>query len=98
MQTVTVSVRLPKTEAEKLTQVARRAGMERSTLLRLAVRRGAQDLLIEEACRAYRAGEATLSRAAEIADLSLREMMLHMRAADLEINYGVDDLAKDLQP
>jgi len=72
--------------------------MERATLLKRAVRRGTQDLLFEEACRAYRAGEATLSRAAEIAELSLREVILRMREADLELNYGVDDLAKDLQP
>ncbi len=98
MQTVTVSMRLPKAEADRLTQVARRTGMERATLLKRAVRRGTQDLLFEEACRAYRAGEATLSRAAEIAELSLREVILRMREADLELNYGVDDLAKDLQP
>jgi len=98
METVTVSMRLPKAEAEKLTQVARRTGMERATLLKRAVRRGTQDLLFEEACRAYRAGEATLSRAAEIAELSLRDMILRMRGGDLELNYGVEDLERDLRP
>ena len=97
MQTVTVSMRLPKAEAEKLRRLAQGAGMERAALLKQAVRRGTQDLLFEQACRAYRRGEATLSRAAEIADLSLREMILRMREADLEIHYGADDLAKDLE-
>ena len=98
MRTVTVSMRLPKAEAEKLAQVAREVGVERATLLKRAVRRGTQDILFEEACRAYRVGEATLSRAAEIAGLGLRDMMRRMREADLELNYAVEDLEKDLRP
>jgi predicted HTH domain antitoxin len=98
MQTVTMSMRLPKAEAEKLAQVARETGVDRSTLLKRAVRRGTRDLLFDEACRAYRADEATLSRAAEIAGLGLRDMILRLRAADLELNYAVEDLEKDLQP
>ena len=53
--------------------------------------------MFERACQAYRDGEATLSRAAEIAGLSLREMMHRMRSANLELNYDVGDLSKDLQ-
>ena len=53
--------------------------------------------MFDRACQAYRDGEATLSRAAEIAGLTLRDMMLKMQSANLELNYGVDDLVKDLQ-
>lgn len=98
MHTVTVSMRLPKAEADRLAQVARDTGMERATFLKQALKRGARDLLFERACRAYRTGEATLSRAAEIAGLGLRDMIRQMRDADLELNYDVEDLAKDLRP
>lgn len=98
MQTVTISMRIPKTEAGRMERLAHHLGMERPTFLKQALKRGAADLVFEGACQAYRDGTATLSRAAEMAGLNLRDMMLRMRDADLEMNYDVSDLRKDLQP
>ncbi len=97
MQTVTVSMRLPRAEVVALEKLAQELGTEKSTLLKRALRRGAQDLKFERACQAYRAHEATLSRAAELAELPLRDMILRLKDADLELNYGAEELAKDLQ-
>jgi len=97
MKTVTVSMRLPASEAERLERAAQGMGVERSTLLRLALRRGAQELLLERACEAYRRGEVTLSRAAEMADLNIREMILKLRDQDVTLSYGPDELTADLQ-
>lgn len=93
----TISMRLPDREVERLEKLAREMGTDRPSFLKRALARGAADLMFERACQAYREGEATLSRAAGMAGLTLREMLLKMRSADLELNYGVDDLAKDLQ-
>ena len=71
-------------------------GVDRSTFLTMAVRRGAQALLLDRACDTYRKGEATLSRAAEMADLSVRSMILGLQHHGLELSYGVNDLAEDL--
>ncbi len=98
MESVTVSMRLSKSEAAKLEQLAREMGIERPTFLKRALRRGAEDLIFERSCDAYRRGEATLSRAAEMAGLNLRDMIVRMRQADLELTYGADDLANDLSP
>ena len=96
MRTVTISMRLPKTEVERLERLAAELGIERPTLLKRALRRGAEDLMFERATQAYRSGEATLSRAADLAGLSLRDMILRLKDAHLELNYGVEDLEKDL--
>jgi len=98
MQAVTISMRLPKSEVGRLVDAARASGMERSTFLKRALRRGAQDLMFEKACDAYRHGEVTLSRAAELAGVGLRDMMLRLRGADLALNYTQEDLEKDLRP
>lgn len=98
MQTVTVSLRLPESEVSQLESTAQALGVDRSTLLRWAVRRGTSALLFERACDAYRRGEVTLSRAAEIAGLSLRDLILRLRDQDLVLNYDPEDLAADLQP
>ncbi|MDD9987905.1 MAG: UPF0175 family protein [Spirochaetaceae bacterium] len=82
----------------RLEGTAQAMGVDRSTVLRWAVRRGASALLLECACDAYRRGEVTLSRAAEIAGLSLRDLILRLRDQDVELNYGPEDLAADLQP
>jgi predicted HTH domain antitoxin len=71
--------------------------MERPVFLKQALKRGTQDLLFEHACKAYRNGEATLSRCAEMAGISLRDMILRMRGARLELTYDAEDLAKDLR-
>ena len=97
MNTVTLSMRLPKSEVARLEESARALGSERSAFLKRALHRGAADLMFERACQAYRDSEATLTRAAEMAGLTLRDMMCRMQHADLELNYGVDDLARDLQ-
>ena len=69
---------------------AKEFGAERPTFLKRALQRGVADLMFERACQAYRDGEATLSRAAEIAGVTLRDMMLKMQGADLDLNYGVE--------
>jgi len=98
MATVTISVRVPKAEAERWAQLARDAGMDRATLLKQALRTGCASALFEEACSRYRRGEVTLSRAAELAGLTLRDMLMHLTEAGLELRYDARDLEKDLAP
>ena len=88
---------MPEAEARALRRLAEQAGLDHATLLKQARRRGSAEVLFERACQAYRRGEVTLSRAAEIANLSLRELMLRLAAADIELSYGVDDLEADLE-
>ena len=97
MKTVTVSMRLPREELARLEKLAKELGTERPTLLKQALRRGAEDLMVERACQAYRSGEVTLSRAAEIAGRTLRDMILSLRSTDLELSYGIEEFEKDLQ-
>jgi len=97
MQTITLSVRLPKEDAGKMGELARDLNMERSAFLKRALKRGAEDLRFEHACQAYRKGQASLSRAAEMAGLRVRDMLLRLRDAGLELNYDVSDLQKDIR-
>lgn len=97
MRSVTISVRLPEEEVRRFDHLASELGTARPTFLRQALERGAKDLLFEKACQAYRNGEATLSCAAEIADLSLPEMIVKMKDANLVLSYDVEDLRKDLR-
>ena len=66
------------------------------SFLKQLIRRGFADLQFEKACEAYRRGHVTLSRAAQKAGLSIRDFLVRLPEADLELNYGVRDLKKDL--
>ena len=95
--TVTVSMRLSKPEVKQIEKMAAEVGSDRSAFMKQALRRGCAEALFEHAAQAYRRGEVTLSRAAELAHIPLREFLLRMREGALELNYNVQDLAKDLQ-
>lgn len=98
MKTVTLSMRLPRSEVDRLVHAASLGGLDRAAFLKHALRRGARDLMLEQAADAYRRGAATLSRAAEMAGLGLRDFLARMRTANLELNYSPDDLAGDIRP
>lgn len=97
MRTLTVSVRLPKEDADRLRRAAADMAVEPATFLRWALKRGAEGLMVDRASEAYRRGQATLSRAAEMAGVSLRDFILRLRAQDLELSYGPEDLEQDLE-
>lgn len=96
--TTTLSIRVPAAEAAKWERLARGVGLDRSALLKQAFREGCADVLFERAGAAYRRGEVSLSRAAELAGLSLRDMLLRLRQAGITLNYTAADLAEDLRP
>jgi hypothetical protein len=98
MQTVTVSVRIPRAEANRWGRLAEAAGLDRASLLKQALRTGCDSALFERACAAYRRGGITLSRAAEMAGIGQRELLARMSAAGLEIRYDARSLDRDLSP
>ena len=77
-------------------RVADEMGLDRSTFLKQAIRRGSADILFDRACECYRQGKITLSRAAEMTEISLRDLILRLQSAGLELSYGVEDLRRDL--
>lgn len=79
-------------------RLAKNLGMDRPAFLKQALKRGAEDLVFDGACQAYRSAKVSLSKAAEMAGVPLRDMMLRMGENDLELNYDVSDLRKDLEP
>lgn len=96
--TVTVSMRLTRTEAKQIERLAADIGFDRSTFMKQALRRGCADVLFEHAAQAYRRGDVTLSRAAELANVPLRGFILRLREVAIELNYGLHDLRQDLRP
>ena len=97
MATVTLSTRLAKEEARKIDELAANLGLDRGAVLKQLIRKGLKEIQIERALDGYRRGTITLSRAAEIAELSLRDILLRLPEESVELNYDVEELRRDLE-
>lgn len=95
MKTKTVSLRLDAEEVRLLDALASGSGLDRSGMTKSLLRRGMTELRFDQAVTAYREGRVTLSRAAEMADLSVWDFLSRMEASGLTLHYGVGDLEED---
>jgi predicted HTH domain antitoxin len=96
MKTMTLSLRLNAEEVKLIDQAAAQDGMDRSALLKRFLRRGYADYQFETACSAYQRGEITLSRAAEIAGVSIYDLLSRFPANGLQLNLTANDLRREL--
>ena len=96
MGTVALSTRVSAEDAREVDELAERLGLDRSALLKQVIRQGLREIRLEEAGKAYRQRRISLSRAAELARLGVRDLLLRLSAASLVLSYGVDDLEDDL--
>jgi len=96
MGTVTLSTRLEEQEARRIDGLARELGMDRAALLKQLIRTGCAEMLTRRAVDAYRHGDVSLSRAAEIAGLTVRDLLLKLPEESVELNFDLRELQRDL--
>ena len=91
-----LTLRVPEDVLEKIDEIAKREGKDRSEVIRELLRIGLRDKLIEEALRAYKEGKVSMWKAAEMAGVSLWEFVEILREKGIEIQYGLRELEEDL--
>lgn len=96
MKTKTVSTRLEESELAQLDWLASSAGLDRSGMTKSLLRRGLAECRFERAVDDYRARRVTLSRAAEMAGISVWDFMARMEGVDLSLQYGPREFEEDL--
>ena len=92
-----VTARLPHDMLREVERLAKKLKVDRSELIRRLLDFALQQKRVEEAVRAYQEGKVTLWKAAEMAGLSLREMMELARARKIAVSYTIDDLRRDIE-
>ena len=75
MKAEIISARFQKEEATMLEQIAKEEKTDKTTALRKVFALGAKQYRLEKAIKEYQAGKAGTAKAAEIAGISLWEMM-----------------------
>jgi predicted HTH domain antitoxin len=92
-----VSARLPKEKVRLVEEIAKEEKVDKSTILERAVEHYTREWKLEKAVELYREGRVTLSRAAEIAEISVWEMIDILAQRKVTLQYSVEDLEEDLK-
>lgn len=92
-----VTARFPRDMLREVERLAKKEKVDRSELIRRLLDFALQQKRIEEAVRAYQDGKVTLWKAAEMAGVSLREMMELTRTKKIIVPYMLDDLKRDIR-
>lgn len=94
---VTVTTRVEEELAKIIDSIAKREGMDRSTVIRRFLLKAVKDWLIERSLEEYKDGKLTLWQAAEKCGLSLWEMIDEVKKREIPVPYTLDELKEDLK-
>jgi predicted HTH domain antitoxin len=91
-----VTTRMSDEELDLIERLAGAKGQSRSDAVRQAIRRGAREELIRLALQRYQDGEVGMRGAADLAGLSIAEMMAEANERGILSNYDEADLTDDV--
>ena len=94
---VTVTTRVEDELAKAIDEVAKREGMDRSTVIRRFLLRAVRDWLIERSLEDYEEGKVTLWQAAAKCGLSLWEIISEVKKREVHVPYTLEELSEDLK-
>ena len=94
---VTVTTRVEEELAKIIDSIAKREGMDRSTVIRRFLLRAVKDWLIEKSLDEYEEGKLTLWQAAEKCSLSLWEVINEVKKREIHVPYTLEELREDLK-
>lgn len=91
-----VTTRMSAEELDLVERLADAKGESRSDAIRQAIRRGAREELVRIALQRYRDGDVGMRGAAELAGVTIAEMMHEANERDVLSNYDEADLSDDV--
>ena len=92
-----ISTRIPEDIDKELTWYADKERIGRTIALRKILEIGLKQIKIEYVLDLYKRGKITLMMAAEIAELSLWEILDIVKERRIPMNYTLEDIEKDLE-
>jgi predicted HTH domain antitoxin len=96
-QSQVVSARLPKDRIKQIEEIAQEEKVDKSSILERALEQYTREWALKKALELYRNGKITLSRAAEIADLSIWEIIDILKKRKVILQYDVGDFEEDMR-
>lgn len=90
-----ISVRIPKEDLKEIEILSEEEKRKKSDILREILYRGIMEKRLELALRKYQNNEATASKAAKIAGITLTKFLEKLGAKGIEFHYTIEDLRED---
>jgi predicted HTH domain antitoxin len=92
-----LSIRPTEETEEKLEKLIEIEKMEKSVLIRKLLNIGVDKELKNCALKLFKENRVTLAKAAEIADVSVREMMDLIQDSELSLHISAEDIQRDFE-
>lgn len=93
----TISVRIGREELAEIATLSRVERKKKSEILRDVLMKGLREKKVEAALEKYRKGEATASKAAQIAGVPLSTFLDVLFERKTEFNYSLEDFREDIK-
>lgn len=94
---ITITTRIDDSLAKLIDKIAKKEGMDRSTILRRFLMKSVKEWVIDKSLKDYEEGKITLWQAAKRCDLSLWEIIDEVKKRSIHIPYTVEELEKDIR-
>lgn len=92
-----ISARLSRERVRLIEEIAREEKVDKSTILDRALEHYTKEWKLQKAMESYREGLVTLSRAAEIAGISVWEMIDVLSKRKIPPQYDIEDFEEDMK-
>jgi predicted HTH domain antitoxin len=94
---VTITTRVSDNLVKLIDKIAKKEGMDRSTVLRRFLEQSTKNWLIEKSLKEFQEGKLTLRQAAKNSGLSLWEIIDEVKNKKIYFPYTIEDLKDDLR-
>lgn len=91
-----LNLRIPESILDELERIAAEEQVDRTAIVRRLLVDGMRRWRLERALRLYEQGQVTKERAAELADVSIYEVMDALRERGAAAQYTLEELHEDL--
>lgn len=92
-----ISTRIPDDLTKELEWYAKKEKIGKTIALRKVLDKGLREIKLEYALDLYQKGKITLMKAAEVADMSLWEILDVVREKRIPMHYTLKDVEKDIR-
>ncbi len=96
-KTITISVRLSSSQANEIENLARKKGVDRSTIIRELISIGLKEMKINEILNLIRERKITVWKAAQITNLTYREMLELLKKHNVPYPLSSEELLKEIE-
>ena len=93
----TISVRIDKAELSEINEISRLEKKTKSNVLREVLGKGIKEKKLEIALEKFRNNEASVGKAARIAEIPLSQFMDVLVEKKIDFHYGIKELEEDFE-